>query len=697
MSGSSQALVLRFGADTAQMRGALSALASEAPRLLGQVAQASISSSRVLRESLVTAGAEGTKAVSAQLISLAKDTDNLKLVSQLAGEGIKTAFAINHPILAIGLRLLGEYKVALGLVAVGAITAHEALAIMSAQFEEINHIIAGAEKAGVSPTLFQAWTDQAVHLRLTVQEMEQAIIHAGQTLERQLNPIQQNEGGSLSKSATFLSNYLGRDTASKEAVDNARSVEELHRAALLLVQDYQRASEELKSQGLDLESQQRAIEANRIATEVWGEAGRKVAEGIKDGSLKVDDFIRSSEAAGHVWSNEIVAAQRDVNKELDEARKHLSDEMKPAFEIIEKLTLAILSGWARIVDRIATAAGDASALAGALGGLLSGAATQELKDMAAANADPSGGVPFRQAFSRHLTVTRFPSDAPVPPARPAGLGERTHAGRGSASETADEVERYIRSLEKENASLQGEAAALGKSNTERQKSIDLAKAEEAAKERGTPLSEEERQKVLRLAEAHAVLKQKIDDAAKAKEKMQASQKFFGETGESAIEKLIVDHQKFADVLRDVVKELERAALKALLLGEGPLGGLFGAAAKGGALGGIFGAIGKLFPFADGGMVTLAHMPSYAVGGAVAPDGGFPILAHPGEIVLNAAQQQNVASAIAGPNVQVKNYAAGVQVTPQISAGRVNLLVWHAIKENNVMLPGILAAADKRSS
>lgn len=701
MASPSQSLVLRFGADSTALRSTISQLASEAPRALVAISQASIGASSTLRNSLIAAGADGTRTVSAQLLTLARDTNNLKLIAGLAGEGMKTAFAINHPILAIGLNLLSQYRVALGLVAAGAITAHEALGLMAAQYERINHIIEGAEKAGVSATLFQAWTDQAAHLRLTVKEAEEAIIHAGKTLTSQLDP---NKESSVVSGARDLEEKLGRPTRSFGVLNEAGTVEEMHRGALLLVKDYQDAEAELRAQGRELSALEAKLNAVKIATEVWGEAGKRVAEGIRDGSLDIDEFIAKSEAAGRVWSDEIVEAQKQTNKALEEARKHLGDELTPSMEVLERLTLAVLRGWTNIIEAIAKTVGGVNDLGRAiannpaialLGSLLAGETTAKLKEQARANSDPSGGKVFSEAFAPYLA----PRAIPLPPARPANIGDRVReprarSGGGSSAESIDQVERYIQSLEKSNAALEGEAAAIGKSNVEREKSIDLAKAEEVAKERGTALTDVERQKIEQLAEAHVTLRKKIDEANKEKQAAEAQQKFFANSAESGIEKLIVDHQKFADVLRDVAKEMERAALKAILLGEGPLGKLLGGGAKGGLFGGLFGGgssgdgksssgglfgaviggLGKLFPFADGGMVTLAHLPRYADGGAVAPDGGFPILAHPGEIILNMAQQRNVAANMGAPNVSVRNYAAGVKVTPQITGRDVTLIV-----------------------
>lgn len=166
-------------------------------------------------------------------------------------------------------------------------------------------------------------------------------------------------------------------------------------------------------------------------------------------------------------------------------------------------------------------------------------------------------------------------------------------------------------------------------------------------------------------------------------------------------------KKASDALRDsllqVASQVERIAMQGLLnglfgeqgkAGGGLFGGLLanlfgggGASAPmqlpGAALagGGLLGWLGRLWPFADGGMVTMAHLPSYAGGGALAPGGGFPIIAHPGEIILNRAQQKNVASGMV-PKMTFIDQSSGVTVTPRMSDGEIVLLIENRIASNN---------------
>jgi hypothetical protein len=479
----------------------------------------------------------------------------------------------------------------------------------SKTLEKFSEVAEKSEKAGVSTNLFQGWRDQAEKLRVTVEQMEAAVQHAGSALEPQFNPIKQNAGGDLSKRAGKLSDLLGSDTQSKSAIEDAKSIDELHQAALLLVRDYIRASEELRGQGLELQSMQQKIEAARAATEIWGEAGKKVVEGIESGSLNVDNFIEKSREAGNVWSEDILDAQKKTNQALEEARKHLSDEMKPAFEEIEKISLGVLDAWAGILNRIADAVHKGKELATVLR-----SATQELKDREAARNDKGGGVPFREAFGKYLQPAETPPireiNAPLPPARPNNLDAKPEKAGRSHAEKKDEVERLIQSLTRENASLQGEADALGKSNVEREKAIDLAKADEAAKERGRALTDSERSSVEQLAEAHAKLREKIDAAQKADAEFKSAVSEFGSDLRSSFADAIINGQKLSTVLDGLLKKLanrifDRAfdgMFNSLTSGLSPASVGSAAGGVGSAVSDIGSAIGGLFGFADGGLI-----------------------------------------------------------------------------------------------
>lgn len=495
--------------------------------------------------------------------------------------------------------------------------------------EHLQHVVDGSEKANVSANLFQAWTDQATRLRLTVEQAEAAIEHAGKSLEPQLNPTKGNAGGDLSKRANYLSDYMGKDTESKQAIEAAKSMDELHHAALLVVKDYIDASRELQSQGLELASMQRRIEANRVATEVWGEAGKKVAEGIADGSLKIDEFEQRSKDAGRVWSNEILEAGKKVSKEIELANHHLGDEMKPALEGVAAATLDILHGWSNVVNLIAKGVGLANQMAGAMH-----AATQEMRDMAAAKADTTGGVPFKDAFAKYLQP-QAPNplvDVPVPPPRPSDIDDvKEKASKPRKEKTPkepkeDDYEKKIDELEKQARGFDSERESLGKLTVEQDKSKASLELLEAAKKANLTVDDAMKAKINQTATAYANAKEKLKEAKEAQEEFKAASQEVASTLGDAFKSMAVDGEKFNKVLKNIVKSLESKLIDKIfsqaISGGSGSGGLFGALISPAN----FASIGKTLGFASGGHVS---------GPGTGTSDSVPAMLSSGEFVVNA--------------------------------------------------------------
>jgi hypothetical protein len=497
--------------------------------------------------------------------------------------------------------------------------------------EHLQYVVEGSEKANVSANLFQAWIDQATRLRLTVEEAEAAIERAGKSLEPQLNPTKGNAGGDLSKRANYLSDYLGKDTESKQAVENAKSMDELHKAALLVVKDYIDASRELQSQGLELASMQRRIDANRVATEVWGEAGKKVAEGIADGSLKIDEFEQKSKDAGRVWSNEILEAGKKVSKEIEIANHHLGNEMKPALESVAAATLDILDGWAKVVNLIARGVAVANQMAAAMH-----AATGELRDMAKANADPTGGVPFKDAFAKYL-VPEAPHpqvDVPLPPPRPSSVDdvdvkEKAHKAKKEKipkEPKDDDYDKEIDKLNKQAREYDNERESLGKLSIEQDKSKASLELLEAAKKANLTVDDAMKAKIDQTATAYANAKEKLKEAQKAQEEFKAASQEVASTLGDAFKSMAVDGEKFNKVLKNILKSLESKLIDKIfsqaISGSNGSGGLFGALLNPGS----FASIGKTFGFASGGHVA---------GPGTATSDSIPAMLSSGEFVVNA--------------------------------------------------------------
>jgi hypothetical protein len=244
--------------------------------------------------------------------------------------------------------------------------------------------------------------------------------------------------------------------------------------------------------------------------------------------------------------------------------------------------------------------------------------------------------------------------------------------------------------------LETENAAYNKSNTEKQIAIDLAKAEEAArrdaendKRKSKELTEDETASVIKYAKAMGVAKDRSEDLNRATAGANARAAFFGEQLLSVFDKIGVKGTRIKDIILDLAKAIEKAALQALILGQGPLANLFGTEGRGGGAGGLAGMVfgskgffsgiggGSSFGAADYTSMAAAaapgsYGPGFAGGGIVGrggtpmfipfaslmnarhfqSGGAVPAIVHEGELILNQAQQKNLAGSMRGGPIQL---------------------------------------------
>jgi hypothetical protein len=171
------------------------------------------------------------------------------------------------------------------------------------------------------------------------------------------------------------------------------------------------------------------------------------------------------------------------------------------------------------------------------------------------------------------------------------------------------------------AATDAETKTIGMNSEARERAKVVAELEEAAKRANTQagfqnatVTDEQRKKIDKLADA-------LEAAAQRQSEAQEQWKSFNEllqkSGNIAIdfiEKLGDRTANFRAMLRDVIKSLEKMALQAALLGQGPLAGIFGTASGvPGGTGGIFGELGKLLGGARAGGGDVDPGKAYLVG------------------------------------------------------------------------------------
>lgn len=253
----------------------------------------------------------------------------------------------------------------------------------------------------------------------------------------------------------------------------------------------------------------------------------------------------------------------------------------------------------------------------------------------------------------------------------AGQGGRTGvAGAGSTQSIASAERARIDQemygnvitaanleIEKQQRLLAVQAAMFGKSTGE---VVAATKAEEMLlqfKQQGVPLDAQRIQQINAIAAAYGRVAQAAEDTRIAQQRVVQTLDAFREAGASAfsgVAMALAQGKSASEALQQsLMRLLQRLLdmagnqLMTALLGQMGTGG-------GGLFGGLLGGSVPTFAFDVGGAVGAGGRPAianasawvgaphFAMGGSV---GARPIIAHDGEIILNAAQQRNTASAL----------------------------------------------------
>jgi hypothetical protein len=220
-------------------------------------------------------------------------------------------------------------------------------------------------------------------------------------------------------------------------------------------------------------------------------------------------------------------------------------------------------------------------------------------------------------------------------------------------------------IERQRALLKSQADAFGKSTEEIARASKQQELLNQFEAQGVPITEQLRASINATAENYGRLAQETEDAAKRQKEIVAAMDEVRSISRDALGSLISDlaHGKSAaEALRDALGRIGDRLISSGV--DKLIEGLFGEAGKAG--GGLFGSLfsGLFSAFEDGGVVgvpggrmvraplsAFVGAPHFAAGGAV------PVIAHAGEVILNAAQQANVAAAIKMAGAAANNNSA----------------------------------------
>lgn len=163
-----------------------------------------------------------------------------------------------------------------------------------------------------------------------------------------------------------------------------------------------------------------------------------------------------------------------------------------------------------------------------------------------------------------------------------------------------------------------EAKLIGASTFETTRQLEVMRMLNQAKMDQIALSPQMLATIDAEATKRAAATAAIEDAREKQQRFLELQQEIGDLGVSGIQGLIDGTKSFNDVLKDGISLITQMLLKATLLGQGPLAGVFGGSvANSNGVGGLLGMAFGGFKFADGGVMTSSgprKLPRYAAGG-----------------------------------------------------------------------------------
>ncbi|WP_205041994.1 hypothetical protein [Rhodoligotrophos defluvii] len=345
----------------------------------------------------------------------------------------------------------------------------------------------------------------------------------------------------------------------------------------------------------------------QLVYSAFGRTGQDLVLMLKDGATGLKSAAREARDLGVVIEDDLIKQARAFDDALDRLTATIETRLK----------VALLNG----ADWVSTLADALSDVGSQLKqNINSWSLWTKLID--ALPKDPlAPEVELLSPEQRQVVNTAAKGNRITPPKLPPPPDPDRRDGNDERDRQAEAIARVISALEFEQAQLQRSALDQEIHNQLRAAGVDL--------------TSKQGQRIAELVTQIEQQRQAMMDARLAQEAFNDSMRYLGEIGVDTFASLVSGTESFSDAIRNLAQELGLAALKAALLGEGPLAGLFGTAQSGGSLGGILNAFSRgqtggptnIVPtgFARGG--------SFEVGGAGGIDSQLVVFkATPGELV-----------------------------------------------------------------
>jgi hypothetical protein len=534
------------------------------------------------------------------------------------------------------------------------------------QIEEFVKISERAAKANVSTDFLQRWERDAYKAGIATAELGKALENLQKASRPQLNEGNQSELQKLLSGNVAAGNITA---AQARGITTETDAEARAKRVLDLIED-------MRTRGAE-------VAALNIAGKLFGP---ELEEAIRRNVNLTDQLKKNLESGSPVFSEESINRAVQLNDRLNEAQRILQDGLKPLYEAFANFGTGHHAAWVDIVEAMARAIPVAQQLAGEIRkveaevqglftrfnrflearGLMGGGdlTTPSLTGGAPKFVDPeaeTGLNLLRQRMSSQAILRAQQASRAIEEGVRPDISKPEPKGGGksraqSTQESNDEIERLISNLQKQNDLLQAEFEAFGKSNTERERGLATARLDAAAREAGRAATDAETDAVNRQAEARGRLKDSIQKQKDAVE----LQRFAGQELVDALDRAIIQGDKFSDIVDDIAKSLAKAALQAAIMGTGPLASLFGTQGVGGASGGAIGLLAGLFGGAKAGGGSVNPGKFYVVG-----EKGPELLAPktPGVVIPNVASRAYASGGTSVMHSPTYNITPAQGVTP----------------------------------
>lgn len=610
MSG---ALVLKFGTDIEPARRGLQQLASTAQANFGVISAAG--------RSLTAEMAKTSTAMRA--VHLALEAQQSPLGAAIGGVGRLTQFLMQH-------------RLAIGLVA-GAWLAYRATAgiaieVAREKLAEYVKIAEAARDVDVGTTFYQQFTQLAG----TVDDLNNKVKTLGEGLKTAANHFRE---GALTDDNPIIrllqgSNFVGAGQAADVVGDRNAGAEAKIKAVVAAIDEMLAAGHR--------------VEAFKLGEALFGPpAFAALMERVDATKRGLAELIAESKPADIV-PPDVIQRVKDLEQELDAAKRQLRDDMKPLMNDLVTLGTEILAGWQSVEIALISIVGKAAQLYAQARGIAAELASagdrfaQNFPNLAR-GLGYSGPVnkPTEEQLSRLplLDGGRVipPSEQPpalrrriedvftpqpgdpstmprvvnvIPPSRPKDVPERGGEGRArSAAEATRDAERLIEQLEKQIRLEKAEMETAGQSNEVKERSRALAKmtGDETA---------EEAKKIGELGAAYGKLKDQIAAAEQKQQEFKAALQEAASEFATFAKSTILESKNIGDAFKDMLKSFAGKGIDRLF--NMLLGG--GGGSGGGLLDGLFksvlgssavGAPMSILPRAAGGDVGMGR--PYLVG------------------------------------------------------------------------------------